>query len=68
MSRLRIAIHGSPKRDDEAIALEALDIATALTIADINLGSGDAEIWEGDRRLARLAKLGGEHATFWRVG
>ncbi|MBX7502134.1 hypothetical protein K3181_11840 [Qipengyuania sp. YG27] len=68
MSRLRIAIHGSTSREEEIVALEALDIATALTIADINLGSGGAEIWEGDHRLARLAKLGGEHATFWRVG
>ena len=37
MNRLRIAIHGSARDPDAAIALEALDIATALTIADINI-------------------------------
>lgn len=68
MSRLRVAFHCSAELENETFALEALDIATALTVADINLGSGGAEIWEGDHRLARLAKLGGKHATFWRVG
>ncbi|MAH16554.1 MAG: hypothetical protein VXY04_12740 [Pseudomonadota bacterium] len=67
MNRLRIAIHGSARDPDAAIALEALDIATALTIADINVGSGDAEIWDGEKRLARLSKHAGRHATFWRV-
>jgi hypothetical protein len=42
-------------------------VITALTIADINVGTGDAEIWDGEQRLARLSKHGGVHATFWRV-
>ena len=67
MNRLRIAIHGSTRDPDAAIALEALDIATALTIADINVGNGDAEIWDGEQRLAKLSKHGGVYATFWRV-
>ncbi|UYH55117.1 hypothetical protein N6L26_00665 [Qipengyuania sp. SS22] len=67
MSKLRVSIHGHANRADDKFALEALDIATALTIADINVGRGDAEIWDGEQRLARLSKHGGVHATFWRV-
>lgn len=67
MSRLRVAIQGSPDTRDETIAFEALDMATALTIADINLSDGSAEIWQGEHRLARLAKLGEARTTYWRV-
>lgn len=67
MTKLRVSIHANQDRYDAPVALEALDIATALTIADINIGLGDAEIWDGERRLARLSKHGGVHATFWRV-
>ena len=38
MSKLRVSIHGHANRVDDQFALEALDIATALTIADINVG------------------------------
>jgi len=67
MSKLRVSIHGHTDRTDDQFALEAPDIATALTIADINVGTGDAEIWDGEQRLARLSKHGGGYATFWRV-
>lgn len=67
MAKLRVSIHAENGRNHAPFALEALDIATALTIADINVGSGDAEIWDGEQRLARLSKHGGVHATFWRV-
>lgn len=67
MTRLRVSIPGQGGRESDAIALEALDVAAALTIADINLTSGNAEIWAGEHRLARLSKQGGSHATFWRV-
>jgi hypothetical protein len=67
MAKLRVAIHARTEFQYEDFALEALDIATALAIADINVGKGDAEIWDGQQRLARLSKHGGVHATFWRV-
>ena len=67
MAKLRVAIHARTEFQYEDFALEALDIATALAIADINVGKGDAEIWDGEQRLARLSKHGGVHATFWRV-
>ncbi|WP_421990195.1 hypothetical protein [Qipengyuania sp.] len=67
MNKLRVSIHRQAGQNDKPFALEALDIATALTIADINVGRGDAEIWDGEQRLARLSKHGGVHATFWRV-
>ncbi len=67
MARLRVAIHARSDFQDENFALEAPDIVTALTIADINVGRGSAEIWEGESLLARLSKHGGVHAPFWRV-
>ena len=67
MSNLRVAIRAKSNFHDENFALEAPDMATALAIADINVGHGNAEIWEGERLLARLSKHGGVHATFWRV-
>ena len=67
MSRLRVAIHDSPDRTDETIAFDALDMATAIAIVDINLANGNAEIWEGEHRLARLDKLGEARTTYWRV-
>ena len=67
MTKLRVAIHAKTDFRNEDFALEAPDIATALTIADINVGSGNAEIWDGETRLARLSKHAGRHATFWRV-
>ncbi len=67
MAKLRVAIHARTEFQYEDFALEALDIATALAIADINVGKGDAEIWDGEHCLARLSKHGGVHATFWRV-
>ncbi|AXK41895.1 MULTISPECIES: hypothetical protein [Erythrobacter] len=67
MNKFRVSIHDGEMPDGAPVALEALDIATALTIADINVGAGDAEIWDGGRRLARLSKHGGHYATFWRV-
>ncbi|MBO6525655.1 hypothetical protein [Erythrobacter sp.] len=67
MNKLRVSIHKQAGHNDKPFALETLDIATALTIADINVGRGDAEIWDGEQCLARLSKHGGVHATFWRV-
>ena len=68
MTRLRVAIHDHADQWAEDFSLEAPDICSALTIADINVVEGNAEIWDGDRRLARLAKHGGSYATFWQVG
>ena len=59
MTKLRVAIHAKTDFRNEDFALEAPDIATALTIADINVGNGDAEIWDGEQRLAKLSKHGG---------
>ena len=67
MTKLRVAIHAKTDFRNEDFALEAPDIATALTIADLNVGHGDAEIWDGEQRLAKLSKHGGVYATFWRV-
>ncbi|WP_370032706.1 hypothetical protein [Qipengyuania mesophila] len=67
MRRLRISIHSHNVERSEDFTIEALDIATALTVAEINVAEGDAEIWDGGHCLARLSKHGEGQAVFWRV-
>ena len=68
MNKLRVSIQSPDPDAREDIDLEALDMSTALMVADINLGHGRAEIWDGDNRLATLSKMAGAHASYWRVG
>lgn len=51
----------------ENIELEAPDIISALAIIDINACTQGAEIWQGERRIARLLRCGENAAPFWRV-
>ncbi len=67
MSRIHMSITPRDAHDGDPVEIEALDVPTALTIADINTRSGTAELWDGKRRLGRLTKHGGSHATFWEV-
>ena len=67
MSRITVNIEALD-HEDAALALDTSDTRTALLIADINIDKGAAEIWDGERRLARLRKRGGDHASFWEVG
>ena len=57
MNKFRVSIHDGEMPDGAPVALEALDIATALTIADINVGAGDAEIWDGEMGVLDTAKM-----------
>lgn len=52
----------------DTIEIETLDIVTALTVTDINVGHGTAEIREGEQLVARLRKRGNEAAPYWEVG
>lgn len=65
----RITLSITPRDFDEAgpVEMEALDVPTALAIANINVQSGSAELWDGQRKLGRLTKHGKDHATFWEV-
>ncbi|WP_340587200.1 hypothetical protein [Erythrobacter alti] len=49
-------------------SLQVPDIATALVVAQINADSGNAELREGERLVARLEKRGPRQMPFWRVG
>ncbi|QPC99271.1 MULTISPECIES: hypothetical protein [Qipengyuania] len=64
MGRILLSITGER---EETLELEVLDEATALLVADINVVHGNAELWDGDRRIARLTKHGGTHGTFWEI-
>ncbi|MEZ5680375.1 MAG: hypothetical protein R3E14_03670 [Erythrobacter sp.] len=68
MRRIQLSIEVDRCGRDGLLELDVLDEATALLVADINVRSGSAEMWDGDRRLARLTKHGGAHATFWQLG
>lgn len=67
MPNVQLTITPEGPVEREAIKIETPDVITALAVTDINLGTGAAELWDGDRRLARLSKLGNGQATFWQV-
>ena len=68
MPRIEIALRSRSDETDRICIIEALDLPTALTIADINTPAGSADILQDGKCLARLTKHGREQATFWEVG
>jgi hypothetical protein len=69
MAQFSLCIH---HRNGSPIRLKTIDINAALAVLDINLSDGVlsdgiAEIWEGERRLARLKRRGDFPALFWEV-
>ena len=68
MPCIQIALCSHRDEAGEPVRIEALDLPTALTIADINVPFGEAEIWQHGRLLGRLIKHGGRHGTFWEIG
>ncbi|GMM92443.1 hypothetical protein [Qipengyuania sp. MTN3-11] len=64
-TRVTVRIHDDP--DLVPIEFETHDVATALTVADINTMHGRADISAGGRIVARLAKRGKARASFWEV-
>ena len=67
MERIQIALCCEQDASGEVVRLDALDVPTALTIADINVPDGYAELWRDGHRTARLTKHGGRQGTFWEV-
>ena len=67
MNRIRLSMQSRPDRQTDPLEIDAPDTVTALLIADINVETGSAELWDGERLLARVIKHGGAHATFWEV-
>ena len=67
MSRIEIALCSRYDERGETIKMQTLDVATALTITDINVPAGDAELRQDGKRLGRVTKHGGRHGTFWEV-
>ena len=68
MTRIHVSIEERRSSSGGPMIVEALDVPTALAIADINMREGCAELWEGERRLGRLTKHGGDYASFWELG
>ena len=67
MSRYRIEYECRSAGDARLQSLSVPDIQTALIVADINLPRGSAELWEGERHIARIQKQAGPRSTYWRV-
>ena len=67
MQRIEIALLPATGILTGPVMMEALDVQTALTITDINIEAGGAELWCDGRCLGTLTKHGGHHATFWEV-
>ncbi|MCA0909570.1 hypothetical protein [Qipengyuania gaetbuli] len=63
----RISLSIVPHGEDHALEFDALDIAAALMIADINAAEGPAELREGTRHIATLRRRGSGGAVFWEV-
>jgi hypothetical protein len=53
--------------DPTSESIDVPDIKTALLVADINVASGRAEIWEGDRLIASIARQSNGPLPFWHV-
>ena len=51
----------------DAVTLQAPTLGLALIAAEINLASGEAEVWEGDRMLARVLRQPGTPRGLWRI-
>jgi len=43
------------------------DVATALVVAQMNHPTGEVELWQGDRQLARLERQQGDLSPLWIV-
>ena len=67
MGRFNVVISPSRPAEGPEMVLDACDMASALTITDINLDHGIARIFQDGRAIANLRKRGGDHAAFWEV-
>ena len=58
-----------PARDraGKPVTLDAPSMQLALIAADINLSGGAAEVWQGEKMLARLHKQPGTTSALWYV-
>lgn len=65
MPRITISLRPA---NQEPVVLQAVDMAAALVIADINLIDGSAELQQDGKRLALLQRHGGPTSSFWELG
>ena len=47
--------------------LESPTLPMALIVADINLEGGTAEVWQENKRVARLRKRRGREQAYWEM-
>lgn len=67
MADTRLTVSISDPESGTDLQFDTQDIAAALTIAEINLARGRADIARGDCVLARLRRRGDGMGGFWEV-
>lgn len=67
MNRYRIEFRSNRSRQHQALTMQVPDIPTALTVVEINMSGGSAELWDGDRHIAHIQRQPGTRSAFWRV-
>jgi hypothetical protein len=67
MGRYTIMLPSHGQSGEAECALSSPTIGLAMIVADINLTSGSAEIWDGTKRIARVEKQTASGASFWKV-
>ena len=67
MTMYRVVLPARQADGDTPISLDVPSLHLALVTADINLASGNAEVWDETRMLARVEKKAGGGSAYWRV-
>ena len=67
MQSFQVRIHPQCGEVAVPLTLAAPSLPLALIVADINTETGTAEIWQDERRLARIRKRRAPCQTFWEL-
>ncbi|WP_137681015.1 hypothetical protein [Aurantiacibacter suaedae] len=68
MDRYSLHISPAPAAGSSPMTFDVPDLRTALIVAEINMASGVAEVWQKDRRLASVRRVNAERLPYWQVG
>lgn len=57
----------SEEHGERMISLDVPDIVTALVVADINIAGDAAQLWDGDKPIAKLQRQRRANSGYWQV-
>lgn len=67
MHHYRIEFHSENQISRQDLSLTAPNVVTALIVADINVGKGSADLWDGERHIAHLQPGAAGRMGYWIV-